>query len=419
MKNLNLKSIVSILFVGLLLSSCESSSEGEEGHGEHGDEKSVSLTEAQTKAIELKLVNIEQRNMNIGIEVTGRLDLPPQDKADVSPLMGGIVKKIYVIEGDKVRKGQVLAIMQHPDFIQLQEDYINSINNLEFLEKEYLRTKKLYEEKVTSGTAFQKITAEYKNNQAQLNTQKIKLNMLGLNVNKIAEGTIFPVVSITSPLNGTVSLVETNVGSFAEPMSKLFEIVDNSELHADFRVFEKDINKVALGQKVFFMTSSVHDEEFESEIHAISPVFEENPRALHVHAEISNSKSNLISGMYIKGRIVAENVMTSVLPEHAIVSEEDKFYIFVKTKDEEHNDSADEHDHDKSEAEATPDEHGHDDHDQKKLTFEMVEVMTGYSSGGYIEVKLLTPLPKDAEIAGNGAYYLLAEMGKGETEHEH
>ena len=392
----------------------------ESGHDEHGEEGTVALNEQQMDAIELKIVQIEKKNMSIGVQVTGNLELAPQDRADISSIMGGIVKTITVIEGDKVNKGQVLATLEHPDFIQLQQDYINNINTLAYLEKDYQRQKKLYEEKVGSGKEFQKTSADYLNKKSNVKALKIKLTMLGLNTKQVANGTIYAVIPVLSPLTGTVSLVETNIGAYVAPLTKLFEVVNNDKLHADFRVYEKDINKIKVGQKIYFTTTSISGEEFEGDVHAISPVFEENPKALHVHADISNKQKNLIPGMYIQGRIIAENTLTNVLPEHAIVTQEGKSYIFIKVKGDEHDHGHEKNTNNKEHTENDQkDEHGHSGHEEDKWTFKMVEIITGYSTSGFIEVKLLSPLSKNAKIAGNGAYFLQAEMGKGETEHEH
>ena len=428
----NIKLIIGIITIAALMSACGSSSpkekdehgeHGEEGHGGHeeeGEEGVVSLTEQQMDAIGLKIVQIEKRTLTIAVTASGSLEMAPQDKADVSPVIGGIVKSVNVFEGDKVRKGQVLATLEHPDFIQLQQDYINTVNSLEYLEKEYERQKKLYEEKVGSGKDFQKTSADYFNSKSNAEALKAKLNMIGINSSEVAKGKIFPFVNLTAPINGIVSLVETNVGSYIEPLTKVFEIVDNEKIHADLMVFEKDIDKIKIGQKIYFTTTGVPDKELEAKIFAISPAFEQNPKAIHVHANIVTKNAKLLPGMYIKGKIIANDVETDVLPEHAIVTEEGKTYIFVQKEGKEHDhghekeaQSSDEHAH-----ESDKDEH-HEGHEEGKLGFEMVEVITGATSNGYTEVKLLKPLPKNAQIAGNGAYYLLAEMGKGETEHSH
>lgn len=414
-----LKQLFTVLLVALLLISCNGTAtpqkvteENHDGHDDHeGEEEkvtSVTITKQQMNAIDLVLGSVEKRNMSVGIPVTGNLELAPQDRADISPFMGGIIKSIRVIEGDHVKKGQVLATLQHPDFIQLQQDYIIGLSSLDLLKKNYERQKTLYEEKVGSGKAFQETTNEYNNKKTAIQALKMKLNMLGISANSVANGKIYSVLTVTSPFAGTVSLVETNIGAYVAPLSKLFEVVNNSELHADFRVYEKDINKVKVGQQLFFTTTSVEGTEFEGKIHAISPVFEENPRALHIHADIQNNKKNLIPGMYIQGRIIAENILTTTVPNDAIVSENEKSYIFVLTQEVTHKEEA-----------SSKDEHDHDSHSNIELTFEMMEVTTGQIGEKYTEISMVNPLLKDAKIALSGAYYLLAEIGKGETAHSH
>jgi len=445
----NIKILIAFLFIGVLITSCRNSSENKEGEhanhteegysdkeDEHGEEAgheeegeheegTVSLTELQMDAISLKLVTIEKKKMNIAITASGNLEVAPDAKADISSIMGGIIKNIYVIEGDEVKKGKILARVEHPDIVQIQQDYINNLNSLQFLEQEYNRRKVLYEEKVGSGKEFQKITAEYRNSKTNLKAQKMKLKMLGLNVSAIENGSLSSSINIVSPLNGKVSMVETNIGAYAAPLSKLFEIVNNDELHADVMVFEKDISKVKVGQILSFTTSSLLGQEFSGKIHAISPVFEESPKAIHVHAEIDNKNKVLIPGMYIHGQIIADETLTDVLPEKAIIIEEGKTYVFIKVDGEEHDHGhenkvaeKDEHDHDNHNDGANEKEN-HDTHKEGKYTFKMIEVITGISNNNYTEVKLLKELPKNTKIVANGAYFLLAEMKKGETEHSH
>jgi len=430
MKTIN--KTIGLLFLGLLFTACGSGEtinehNGEEEHGhEEGGENTVAISQLQIKSIDLNLVELEEKNMSPSVHVNGTLEIPPQHKADISPIMGGIVKQIYVIEGDRVKKGQVLATLQHPDFIQLQNDYNTNINNFEYTEKEYFRQQKLNKEKVTSDKSFQKITAEYKNLKATVAAQKIKLQLLGLNVKSIEEGKIYASINITSPFNGFVSAVETNIGNYAAPLSRLFEIVNSDEMHADFMVYEKDINDIAIGQTVYFSTSSMTS-EFSGKIHNISPVFETDPKALHVHVDIDETESKLIPGMYISGRIIIDDAPTTALPDHAVVQDQGKSYIFVQTtaKKDAHdhgNGHGDDDGHGHDEKPAKKDDgHGHGDsngHDEG-YAFEKIEVIEGISVNGYTEIKLLTPLKPHAKIAGNGAYFLLAEMGKGETEHEH
>jgi len=405
----NIILITKVLVFGLLVTACNSSSpkkenEVKESENVHNEENVVSLTKKQMEAIDLSFIQIEKRNITKGLNVTGMLELAPQDKADISPILGGVVNKLYVFEGDIVKKGQVLLTLSNPDFIQLQQDYVTNLHDLNFKEQEYKRQKRLYEEKVGSGREFQKVTSEFRTSKSIVSSLKVKLKMLGLNTSKIKEGTIFETMNIVSPINGIVSLVETNIGAYVEPLSKVFEIVDNDMVHADFKVYEKDISQVKIGQKIIFTTSSLGNVELESEIYAISPAFEENPKAAHIHSKIKTKNKVLTSGMYVQGKIIADNILTDALPEYAIVREGEQSFIFVKSMDDHSNEALEE---------------THEGEESEKIEFKKVQIITGISSDNFVEVKLLDSLPKNAQIAANGAYYLLAEMGKAETEHSH
>jgi len=182
----NIKLITKVLVFGLLVTACNSSSpkkenEVKESENVHNEENVVSLTKKQMEAIDLSFIQIEKRNITKGLNVTGMLELAPQDKADISPILGGVVNKLYVFEGDIVKKGQVLLTLSNPDFIQLQQDYVTNLHDLNFKEQEYKRQKRLYEEKVGSGREFQKVTSEFRTSKSIVSSLKVKLKMLGLN----------------------------------------------------------------------------------------------------------------------------------------------------------------------------------------------------------------------------------------------
>ena len=387
--------VLVILFISFL-ASCSSNLNVEEKEEEASSEF-VSLTREQMEVINLQLIEFKPRSLTIEIPVSGSLDLLPQDKAFVSSIVGGIVKDIRVIEGDEVRKGEHLATIEHPNIIQLQQDYINHLNTLKYLKIDFERQSILNDGGVGADKKFQKINADYKNQQSLVNGLEIKLKMLGLDVTKISNGVMFSGIPIVSPIKGSISKVNINLGTHVEPLKKLFEIVNNEKLHADFRIYESDISKVEKGQKIYF-TTHASTKEYVGEIHAISAVFEENQKSLHVHADISNSKKELFPNMYIKGKIIIESIDVLALPEEAVLVENELSYIFVKTE--------------KNETEV--DKASEDN--EEKWTFRKTEIIRGIKSGKYYQIKLLSEIPKNAQIVSYGAYYLLAEMGKGEVE---
>ncbi|NOX85855.1 MAG: efflux RND transporter periplasmic adaptor subunit [Chlorobi bacterium] len=399
--------LITVAAISGLFAACSSS--GKESHEkalnkETVPENVVSLTPQQIKAIDLKLGKIEKHNISTTVKSNGRTQLLPQYKANVSTLVAGVVKNVFVIEGDFVKKGQLLAILEHPDIVNMQQQYLENVNNLEFLEQDYQRKKELYEEKVGSGKDYQKALSEYNRAKSTAIGLKAKLQMLGISIKSVEKGNITSTINITSPIRGYVRSVGVNIGSFMEPNSDLFEIVDNSKIHADLLVYEKDIPKVKTGQEVHFNISNIPGRELKGTIFSVGKAYEDEAKAITVHATIENAGGNIIPGMYVNAHIIVDSITTDVLPEEAIAAEGNMYFIFIKTEGEKH-------------TEGEENEHGHDE--KERWYFKKTEVITGIRDGGFVEIKLLKPLPENAGIAVNAAYYLLAEMGKGETEHEH
>ena len=414
MKNRN----IIYLCILLLAISCGKKQEtGHEGHGhnEHGHDEhaehsttEVVLTIQQQKLIKLKTGLILRKPLATFVYANGELELPPNDKADVSSLVGGVIKKVRVIEGSKVAKGQILAHLEHPEIVQMQQDYLSHLNELIYLQKEKKRQEILYKEKVGSGKNLQKVTANYRATLANVEGLKAKLRMLGLSPSRVEQGKIYPSIYIKSPIKGVVSLVQTNIGAFVQPQNKLFEVVNNDDLHVALKVYEKDIAKVKVGQKIIFEVSN-NGKKMEGEVFAISPAFENNPRAVHIHAHIHAEKMHLLSGMYVKGKIVVgQTDSTTVLPEEAVVTDKNRTYVFVKKQVRNHGTHAHDDHH-----------HGHGHEEQRKSTFTKTEVILGQKEKGFVEIKFLKKMAKETVFATSSAYYLLAEMTKEETEHTH
>ena len=403
-----------ITMMGFIMLSCgggNPSGKETEEHEEHGSEGVVMLNAQQRKALDLKLGSIQMRNLTTVVKVNGELAIAPESKADITTLIGGNVKAIKVFHGDKVRKGQVLATLEHPDYISIQESYAQVANNLEYLEQEYKRQKELYENNAGSGKSYQKAKADYFSAKAKYQGLRSRLQLLNLSPDKVKEGKISNVINLISPINGYVKEVNVKLGTFVGPQDKLFEIADNSAIHADFMVYEKDVHLLKMGQTIHFTVANRPEEEFTATIFAIGKEFEANTRAVHVHSQINEKTEGLVPGMYISGHLHTDKKMTSTLPDDAIVKEGTKSFIFVLLDKEELEKMMHE-----GEEHETEEEHAYD---SDQWAFKMVEVITGAKDDGYTEVHLVDSLAEDAQIVLNKAYYLLADMKKEETEHEH
>ena len=410
-----MKNYIIILVAILAISSCENNSiiEGHDhDHGAHGPEGTVELSEKQLSLIEFEIGDFKQMNLRENIKCSGELELPPQNKASVSALLGGRVKSIDVIEGDFVKKGQTLAILEHPDVIEYQEQYLDVANNISVLKSDFERKQSLFADSITSQKVFEQAESDYFSAVAKLNTLKAKLSLIGVSVSQVEKGNISSGVLIKSPIDGYVRLVEINIGKFVEPQSEMFEIVDNDHIHIDLHVYEKDINSIEIGQKVLFSLASNEGTEFEAIVFSIGKAFENDTKSVRVHAEIIAEKHNLLPGMYVNAAIISDPKTRRVLPENSIISEGENEYIFVQTVKK-----VDAHEgHDHAHEEAGHEGHGHN---TPKIEFLKVSVSTGNSELGYTEILATDSIPPNEGIVIKGAFYLHAEMKKGEAGHVH
>ncbi len=425
-----MKTKIFIAFIAIAtLMSCNSGNNkghGDEEHEEHGAEGVVVLKKNQRDALNLKLGSFLMRNLTTVVKTNGQLEVPPSSSAEVTAIIGGNVKNIKVFHGDRVSKGQLLAVLEHPDYIILQEQFSEVANKLEYLEKEYERQEELFENNVGAGKDYQQAKSEYKTAKAKYAGLKSRLQMINLSPDKIEEGIISNTVNIISPINGFVNDVNIKVGTYVDAKDKLFAITDNSEMHADFMIYEKDVHLVKEGQKVHFTVSNRPSEEFTATVFAIGKEFETSSRAVHIHAKINEKVSGLISGMYVSGHLHTDEKYTRTLPNDAIVTEGTKSFIFIQDNEalEEHghDEHAEENENHLEEESHEGHEHGDaddDDANDDKMAFKMIEVITGLKDDGYTEIHLIDSLPENTKVVMNAAYYLLADMKKEETEHDH
>lgn len=410
---------IAILFGTFLLTNCsEQQAEDHHEHKEAKKEDEVHLLQKQMDVMGIELGHFQEINLSTTVKSNGQLELPPRNKASLSAVMRGRVKDVFVIEGNHVKKGQTLALLEHPDFIQMQQEYAESRSKLNFLKKDYHRKKKLFQDSISSARNLQQAEAAYQAALSKVNSLKAKLNLLSIDVSAVESGQVFSHIPIKSPINGYVRLVEVNIGTFVEPQQEMFEIVDNEHIHIDLMIYEKDISKIKEGQQVIFSLTSHPNTIYEGSIFAVGKAFENDIKAVTVHAEIDNKSGHLLPGMYVDARIVTNQQKVAALPDEAIVTDAGLSYIFIQKEREkhQHNDhshSEEGHSHNEEKQNLPAEvEHRHS-HDNEYI-FKKIEVNTGASDIGFTEVVPAQSIPENATVVIKGAYYLLAEMKKGE-----
>ena len=373
-----------------VLSSCSNTTDESNKHIEeehHGEETMVELTATQYKMAEIELGKIEQKTLSNVLKVNGVMDVPPQNLVSVSAPLGGFVYSTELLQGMKIKKGQVLAVMEHPDYVQLQQDYIDKKSKLEYLTLEFKRQEELNKENVNSAKVFQQAKSDLMSMKVQVKGLEEKLAIIGINTNDFTENDISRKVRIYSPINGYVSMVNVNIGKYVNPSEVMFEIVDTEHLHAGLTVYEKDVVKLKIGQQVRFTLPNENDKERLAKIHLIGRKIDAD-RSVRVHAHLDNEDAELLPGMYINALIELNENKVNAVPEATVVMFDGKYFAYqLKEK------------------------HGDD------YSFEMLEVQKGVSENGYSEITFIKEVElSNIQLATKGAFSLLAKMKNTEDE---
>lgn len=398
-------------------------SHGENEHGDHENENTVTLTSAQMKSIKIEFGSIEKKQLTSTVKANGILKVPNQNKASATALLGGVVKNILVQPGNKVSKGQVIATISNTEFITMQEEYLSVSAKSSLAEVEYERQKELFEGNATSKKVLQKSETDLKELRARKSSLQKQLGLIGINAANLTSENISSTLNVTSPIDGSVSNVSANIGSNVDANTAIAEIVDNTQLHLDLYVYEKDLTKLKEGQTIHFTLTNNAGKEYDAKVYGISNSFEENTKAIAVHAQVEGDKTGLIDGMSITALVSLENALVDAVPTEAIASFQGQDFIFIATdahNEEEHHkegdkEAHDEHGHKHEEGEKKEREHA----EEEGTTFEKIPVRKGTTDVGFSEITLLKEIPADSKVVVKGAFFVLAKMNNKGEGHAH
>lgn len=365
------------LFIILLLSGCGHTSSDTQTQVQETQSKSITLTDAQKKNSTISIGALIQKDISEIIKVHGKIDVPPQNLISVSIPMGGFLVSSDLLPGMHVKKGQVIAVLEDQQYIQLQEDYLTTKVRLEQAEADFIRQKDLNESKAGSDKVFEKAKAEYQSLKVILRSLAEKLELLHINAKTLTEQSLSRRVKIYAPFNGFVSKVFVNIGKYVNPSDVLFELVNPKDIHVNLHVFEKDIVKLSIGQNLIVYTNSNPNKKYPCEILLISKDISTDGTA-EVHCHFEQYDQVLIPGMYMNADISVSHSNVLCLPEESIVNFEGKQYIFLK----EQNDS-----------------------------YTIKEIQTGMKDKSYVQI-LNTEELQNKSIVINGAYSLLLQSKK-------
>jgi len=333
----------------------------------------VRLTAEQLETANLSIGQVQNKEMHQVLKVNGLIDVPPSNIVSISIPLGGYLKKTNLIPGMFVKKGALLAVIEDPIYIQIQQDYLTAKSRLAYLDADFVRQRDLNVTKSTSDKIFQLAKSDFESQKYLVKSLQEKLKLIGIDPTQLNETTISRSINFNAPISGYVTKVNVNIGKYVTPTDVLFEIVDPSDLHVRLIVYENDVPNLKIGNEVVFTTNNDVSKKYVAHVAVFTPNINEE-RTTDVHCHLVNEHVRLYPGTYVNAEIALNNAKVDALPEESIVKWENKPFVFVKQPDQ---------------------------------TYKLVAVELGVSTNGFIEIK--TNL-KGQDIVLNNAYTLLMKL---------
>lgn len=342
---------------------------------------SVTLSRQQAEQAGIRWDTLQRRNIGIAVAANGTLEVPPSDNISITAVMGGIVKKTDLLTGMTVKKGDVLAVLEHPDYIRLQQSYLEARNQLTYAEKELRRQEELLAANATAAQKQEAAENAYNAARIQVRSLGSQLEMLGVDMTALNRGDIQPQVVIRAPISGTVTEVGINTGKFVAANEMICKIISQEHLHVVLKVFERDVLKVRVGQPVTVRVMGA-EKEYQGKIILVNRAFDNATKSMEVQAHLDRDDAVLKPGMFVEAQIHTNDMPHESLPDDALIKEDDRWYAFALKAE-------------------TPD----------SLTFEKVSVEKIASESGFSAI-VVPPQWKSKPFVQSGVYYLTSTMDK-------
>jgi cobalt-zinc-cadmium efflux system membrane fusion protein len=328
------KKIFVFLFAISLFTSCDNASELAE---------SVEENTVESNQFVVAKSLLETTNMSIGevithdfydiVQAMGVIDVPMRFKAEVSPMTAGFVSSIPFLVGDRVKKGDLLFQLQNPEFIEIQQNYLEAKEELKFLQAEFDRQKILVEENISSKKSFQKASGAYNLKLAQYKGLKETLDLLNIDMAKLDSGEFTSDIRIFAPIAGFISGINASIGTYVAPGDVLLSLINTSHKHLELEVFEKDVLKIENGQAIRFRVPDAGNTYFKASVFQVNKAIDMDKRTLLIHGHLADENANFLQGMYVEAEILTEKINGLAVPSRALAEEDGRFYV-LRLKEE-------------------------------------------------------------------------------------
>ncbi|MFC5193978.1 efflux RND transporter periplasmic adaptor subunit [Bizionia hallyeonensis] len=324
-----MKHIYILLFSALFIACGNSENETTDIIESVSHEDEIKLSEAQFNSESMVLGTLSERTFDETVTINGTIDVPPHNKSRVTTYMAGYIVKTPLLVGDQVKKGQLLVTLENTEYIELQQQFLEIAEQLNYLKNEYTRQKTLFDENITSEKNYLKAESMYKSNLAFYNGIEKKLQMLNINPKSVLAGNMSSTINIYAPISGHVTKVNVSNGTFVSASDEIMEIVDVDHIHLELSVFEKDIMKIKKGQEITFTIPEASEKTYNADVHLVGTTIDDATRRVQVHGHIDDVEGNFIIGMFVEAQIHINEVSALALPHEAVIQLNDNYYVLV------------------------------------------------------------------------------------------
>ena len=294
------------------------------------DDGLITVTAEQFKSSGMIVGTPSEQDFDVTVKASGKIDVPPQYRAKITPFIGGYVKATKLLVGDKVSKGQALITLENTEYLDIQKDYVEVAEQINYLKSEFERQKTLYNEKITSQKNYLKAESDYRQAKGMYQGLREKLLLLNINPANVEKGRFTSVITLTSPISGDITVMNANVGRFMSPSDVILEVVDTNYLHLNLSIFEKDILHVKQGQNISFTIPEASKDIFTSKVQLVGKSIENKDRTISVFGVLNpTDKAKLLSGMFVEAGIVINSKKGLGIPIDALISEDNKNFVLL------------------------------------------------------------------------------------------
>jgi len=292
----------------------------------------IEVTPEQIAAGHLQLGHLQEYRFSRVVRATGYVDALPQNRRIISAWFGGIVTGLNLLPGQYVQAGQPLFSLENPDFLQMQEEFLSSSEQLAYLENDYQRQQELASEQAASLKTLLKAKSDYLSMAARVEALRQKLEMLHVSFDDLKNGKMVRSVAVKAPFSGYISTIGVSNGKYVSEAEEILEIINPHPMLVRLKVFEKDIQQVKEGQAIHFRVPDAADSLFQATVQQVGKILEGNQRTVGITGSLQNGgKTGLVAGMFVEAGIDVEPFTALALPREAVVTTENRSVVLVRT----------------------------------------------------------------------------------------